>query len=440
MSEVAKKIEQLKQSFSFNNKEEENEFFRKNSYLFATTSASLFRLMPQIPYTEHKSIFQKLLHNLQLLDIEEQNPTFFAPHFEVVDEDNILEQTRNGKPFLFCCFHLGAYSLLPTLFTYNDLEFGFLLNETLHQRKANIFSEAHKNLCIQIGKQEKTSVTSKMHLINVEEKKGIWQAIKMLKEGKSLIVYPDGNISSNNSNKQSKNLANIQFLSEDLMVRQGVAFLSYLCDVPIVPVISSRIYAKGIKTIKRKFEFLPSIYTQKNNVSKEEYSAQTMQKLYAILESEVIKNSKNTSLMGEWEGWIFVNKFFKQIQKDISKTNRKMSLSNKENVSYVFNEERFALIENLKDKSKNILFDKFTHRFFPASELLCEIITYFFEPKKLYLFDKTNNNNNLVVGKYSPISTETDAVFCSPNSKLEIAGTLISMGMLDKLIEKGILI
>ena len=101
---IFEELDKLKQSFSFENEEDEKNFYRKNSYLFATTSASLFRLMPQIPYSKHKSIFEKLLFNLQLLTLEEKYAEDFIQNFEIIDTENnyntsdIIKETllKNG--------------------------------------------------------------------------------------------------------------------------------------------------------------------------------------------------------------------------------------------------------------------------------------------------------------------------------------------------------
>jgi hypothetical protein len=345
---------------------------------------------------------------------------------------------------------LGSYSLLPVLFTYKDLDFGLLLNDTLNERKEKVFSKIHQKLCQEIEVDKKKSSNSKMQLINVEEKKGIWQALRVLKEGKSLIVYADGNTGSNSSKKESQNTTGINFLDESLCVRQGIAFLSYICNVPIVPVISSRVYEKGQCSLKRKFEFLPSIYppnfenttSTKNKISKEEFATQTMQQLYSILEKEITKNDKNSEQISEWEGWIFVNKFFKELQKPISMATKKdfttinTNLVDKEKAYYIFNEERFALIES----KKNTLFDKFTYRFFPVSDLLYEIITYFSIPKKLYLSEQSNQqvDKKTRTNSHAPISIHSDSTLI--HSELQLSQTLISVSTLEKLIEKNILV
>ncbi|AFM04367.1 Lauroyl/myristoyl acyltransferase [Bernardetia litoralis DSM 6794] len=427
-------LEKLKNSFSFENKEIEKEFYKKNSYLFATTSASLFRLLPQIPYSKHKSIFEKLFFNLQLLNLEEKYVENFAENFEIIDTENSLNKAQQGQPFLFCCFHTGAYSIIPALLANNYLDFGFLSNKTLTEKKGTHFLEVHRNYC------KKHNIKSTIQLINVEENKGIWKAIRMLKEGKSLIVYADGNTGSNYSKKESQNTVRVNFLGENLQVRQGIAFLSYMCNIPIVSIISSRDFSKEKPNLKRKYTLLPAIYPpnftdskpKKDKISKEEFAEQTMQKLYFFLEKEITKEDK----ISEWEGWIFVNKFFEQLQKPISRANIKnsikinTSLIDTKKAPYIFNEERFALIES----AKNTLFDKFTYRFFPASDLLYEIITYFSVPKKLYLFDETQTDNEQLE------KNSNSSIFIHSNSKLQLSKTIISVSILEKLIEKKILI
>jgi len=177
-----------------------------------------------------------------------------------------------------------------------------------------------------------------------------------------------------------------------------------------------------------------------------------MQKLYSILEKEVIKNGADAETIREWEGWIFVNKFFEELQKPILRANKKDSSAinsdsvDKKTASYIFNEERFALIETKKENEenqKNTLFDKFTYRFFPVSDLLYEIIIYFSTPKKLYLFDNTNEqvDKKTTTSSHSPISTnsvsESSIHF---DSKLQLSKTLVSISALEKLIEKDILV
>ncbi|WP_338793083.1 hypothetical protein [Bernardetia sp. MNP-M8] len=456
-SAIFKEIEELKRSFSFSNQEEEIAFYKKNSYLFAFTSANLSRLMPQIPYSHHKSIFEKLLFNLQLLNIEEQNPALFAPNFEVIDKTDILQQAKNGKPFLFCCFHLGSYSSLLTLLTYNDLDFGFLLNQTLRNRKADDSLKVHQKFSQQIEIQQKRILKSKIQFINVEENKGIWSAIRMLKQGNSLIVYPDGNtgINTKESKKENQNTVQVNFLNERLLVKQGVAFLSYACQVPIVPVISSRVDESIEYSLKRKFELLPAIYppnsvkgnAEKENKSKEEFAAHTMQKLYSILEKEISKKKNQQDInaqANQWEGWIFVNKSFENLKKPIylekesQKQNSEKITKEKLNSEYIFNEAQFALIESKKDGEQNVkytLFDKYTYRFFPVSDLLYETITYFSVPKKLYLSNSQNKRTNPVSKDISnsPVAMNSD-------SELQLSKTSIPISALEKLINKKILV
>ncbi|WP_375558891.1 hypothetical protein ACE193_14255 [Bernardetia sp. OM2101] len=445
-SALFEEFEKLKKSFSFESKVDEQKFYKKNSYLFATTSASLFRLLPQVSYSQHKSIFEKLLFNIQLLNLEEKYAELFIEKFEVTDKENILVKAQNEQPFLFCCFHTGAYSILPGLLATKSLDFGFLSNQTLTDRKEKLYFELHHNYC------KKHKINSTPEFINVEESKGIWKAIRMLKEGKSLIVYADGNTGSNYSKKESQNTVKIDFLGEDLQVRKGIAFLSYMCNAPIIPVVSSRELSTEELNLKRKYTLLPAIYppnfadakSKKDTNLKEEFAAQTMQKLYSILEKEITKNDTNSQQISEWEGWVFVNKFFTKLQKSIfllEKKNADKSINNKINPYYIFNEERFALIES----QKNTLFDKFTYRFFPVSDLLYEIITYFSEPKKLYLSNEDAKQHNQMnktktVSSYSPISTNSDSNFIYSDSKLQLSKTLVSVSALEKLIEKHILI
>jgi KDO2-lipid IV(A) lauroyltransferase len=447
-------LEKLKYSFSFENQEDKVQFYKKNSYLFATTSASLFRLLPHIPYSEHKSIFEKLLFNLQLLTIEERYAELFIEKFEVIDTEGYLNKAQKKQPFLFCCFHTGAYSLVTGLLASKSLDFGFLSNKTLTERKEKLYFEIHQKYC------ELHNINSTPQFINVEENKGIWKAIRLLKEGKSLIVYADGNTGSNYSKKESQNTLRVNFLGEDLQVRQGIAFLSYMCNVPIVPILSSREFqnSESKPSLKRKYTLLPAIYppnfppkftdkkSKKDSISKDQFAAQTMQKLYSILEVEITKDTTNTEKISEWEGWIFVNKFFEELQKPISlaiENNSDKNINNKINQLYIFNEERFALIEN----QKNTLFDKFTYRFFPVSDLLFEIINYFSIPKKLYLSNEDTNestnqsnkqlNEIMTTNSHSPIS---DSTLIHSDSKLQLSKTLISVSALEKLIEKNILV
>ncbi len=482
LSALFEELKKLKKSFSFdkeNPEEEENEkkFYKKNSYLFATTSASLFRLLPDIPYSKHKSIFQKILLNIKLLDIEEQNAEIFSENFEVIDTENSLIKAQKGQPFLFCCFHTGAYSLIPALLASRNLDFGFLSNKTLTQRKEKIFFEAFRKYC------ENYKLNSTTQFINVEENKGIWKALRLLKGGNSLIVYADGNTGSNASKTDKQNTVKVNFLGENLLVRQGIAFLSYACQIPIVPLISNRIEDGSEFSLKRRYRFLPAIYppnfetnsevnlenkdfVQKENLSKEEFAVQTMQKLYSILENEIIKTSKGNQedeQVSKWEGWIFVNKFFEDLRKPITKSISSIKesesiysnevITEKSNSDYIFNEERFALIEGKNNdkednkNQKNTLFDKFNYRFFPVSDLLYEVITYFSIPKKLYLLETDNKQDKKQdTSSHSPIPTDsftnssTNSDSTLTYSEIQLSKTLISVTALEKLIEKQILI
>jgi lauroyl/myristoyl acyltransferase len=139
--------------------------------------------------------------------------------------------------------------------------------------------------------------SGRLDMINAEAGNSLLRGARALKRGQSVAIYIDGN-SGSGANWESDRLQAVDFFDKTLLARTGIAYLSHLSGVPIVPVICKRGMTDPL-SLTLHAPIAPG------GIDREEYVFNTTRELYALLEREI------TASPAQWEGWLYVHRYLK---------------------------------------------------------------------------------------------------------------------------------
>jgi lauroyl/myristoyl acyltransferase len=312
----------------------------------AIFSANLTNFLPAIPYTQHQALFKESICNTAYENFD-WNILGISDLTAIYDRNSTL--SSKTKQFIFCSFHLGSYRVIANYLFKNSYDFSILVRGEVFERQAEDLIECSRR----VG--EKYGVKADFRIHNAENPDVLLKVLRELKEGRSLLVFVDGNTGSGNSTEK---LDAISFLGQDIQVRKGVGYISHLSNVPILPVIS---YRKA--NLQNVLEAKDIIYPDKT-LSRDHYSQHVNQRLYDLLAQYLVKYPE------QWEGWNYVQQFLAQnqiIENTVTETPKAHNKS-----IYRFNYSRYCLI-NLQKAP--ILFDKKNYTTFEISVDLHEYLS-----------------------------------------------------------------
>ncbi|NUN99866.1 MAG: hypothetical protein HUU01_04535 [Saprospiraceae bacterium] len=205
------------------------------------------------------------------------------------DYERIVQQ--RGGPFIFCSYHLGSYRKIVSLLASRGYDFTLIVDQGVYDNQRAESEGLVKAI------NERYGVCSDFQVLNAENFGAAMTMVKHLQEGKSLVAYIDGNRGTGGTPKAESQVLKIGFMNQEIYVRQGLAHISYVTGIPIVPVISYRKTPDNIT-----LHFYPQILP-KAGESRRAYCLQTTEKLYGYLET----NLKQYPL--QWEGWLYIHKY-----------------------------------------------------------------------------------------------------------------------------------
>lgn len=256
---------------------------------FNLVSASLYNYLPDINYCQHESLFRKLLMHQQLSQLEQESfhPMDFV-QYENLDR-NIWDILK-GTPSIICTFHTGSYRLINLFLLKNEVPYTLVISKNVIAAQGftfrNLFSELLEN-----------KPKAEFKMIDAEDKGSGFQLLRELKNGRTLLVYIDGNSGSGLDTFHNNNHCKVKFLNQELFARKGVGFLSHAAQVPLLPVAC---YRKAIDDIR--LSFFDPIYPNEQR-DREAFSETATCKIYDIL-AKIVKQYPE-----QWEAWLYLYKF-----------------------------------------------------------------------------------------------------------------------------------
>lgn len=237
---------------------------------FALFSANLNYFMPELGWQAHPAIYE------QWLDYHRPKPIQAPLDWEL----SCLEGLKTGPASILCLYHLGYHAQIPRILADHAVPYDIILDR-------KVFEAQREGLLEMQAVTERRGMAYRF--LFSEDPKVLLQARSALRQGRHLLVFADGN--SGAVDKQNK--VCIDFMAARIAVRRGIALLSYLLQVAIIPISHMQTDA-GI-----------SLYTggsicPEPATDREEYIHSAMHRLYGFLAQELY------AAPYRWEAWNYL--------------------------------------------------------------------------------------------------------------------------------------
>lgn len=266
-------------------------------------SANFLNFIPSLPIEEHEDAFKKIFVHQSLSVLDEQHIDVLDRDVEVEGmEDSTLDYLRNNAAII-CTFHMGSSRLLNHYLAKNKINLTLVLSDFSMKANGGFFNKMYEGYKKLAGFKE-----DRISIISVDEPNAVRKMLGELKNGRKLLIYIDGNSGSGNKNIKNENSCEIDFLEESIYARAGVAYLSYLAQVPIIEAVS---YRKNWEDIVLKFN---KMIEPSRNVDRETYFKTTTEGIYKRFSEVLLQHPE------QWEGWLNLHevinpKEFKKMEK-----------------------------------------------------------------------------------------------------------------------------
>lgn len=297
---------------------------------YALTLANIQALMPEVMEGRNsQDVLFELLAGRSQAPAESYFPSrIFDYKFEGAFIDVVRDRQQ---PRIFCTYHLGSYRAILGALIRLGHDFSLVIDQNVFDNQGEPIQQAVRNI------KAAYNSDTEFELINAEAFDSAMQMARQLRQGRSLVVYLDGNTGTGGVFRHDAKLLKISFFQAQLFARQGIAYLSYITQTPIVPVIAFR--ELDIDVVLRFYEpLLPE-----SGQSKKDYCKSSIQMLYHILE----ENLRRYPL--QWEGWLYVHKYLDldDLAPKLLKTHDPAALPSPEaSAKLVFNQRRFSLFRH----------------------------------------------------------------------------------------------
>jgi lauroyl/myristoyl acyltransferase len=304
---------------------------------FALFQANVQRFLPNFSNDNLEKTYKQLLFNQYLASLD-QFDTDKLEKITVKNASDKIDISAN-KPLIFATFHYGSYKAVNYYLLKKGYNVVLIVDEPAYKNHKDNIDKSYTAFKQQINNGADYIV------LNIKDTASIFKVKNLMQKGYVLLVYMDGNVGVQKERNLEKGSLEIQFCSSNLFVKKGVAFLSALLSVPIIPVISSWDEKENIL-----LEFYDTVMPDESN-DKNVYIQATIQKLYSILAENVMLQ------MNQWEAWSYMHKWIKRdIMFPYEETN---------NLQLIFNKHRYFLFL-LNDGY--YVFDKYSYCAFPLDK------------------------------------------------------------------------
>jgi|SRR5690554_93282 len=308
---------------------------REHEIAFNWISANLSHFIPNLPFNLHEQFSKNVKWHQSWAQID-QNYLHLVDTTNIKDHQNILKKASSKSPYIFCTFHLGSYRLINFILASNKIPFNLITDDNYIKSQGEYSKLLFDNALNKFYNKSLEEVTP-IDILNAENPNIAFEASRKLKEGCSLLFYIDGNTGVGGVLHNKEKNVKINFLNHEIYARKGIAFISYLTNTPIVPVINLR-----TGWLDRETHILPPIHPNKD-ISRNEYIDSTTKSLYKIFETYLKKYPE------QWEGWFYIHKFMSSKPKGKNNKQGFHEYMIDVDKDYIFNFEYFGLMDyNIK--------------------------------------------------------------------------------------------
>jgi lauroyl/myristoyl acyltransferase len=321
---------------------------------FVLMSANLQNFLPEVPVSEYKDIYMRILLGRALLAEQPQHVELIGRVHTHQMEEALRPQ---NLPAVFCTYHLGSYRAIIGLLAKLGIPFILIVDaKTYHVQGAQVRNQvaAFHSAYGQEG--------TYFDVINAELPNSAMTMLKYLKEGISVLAYIDGNTGGGGIfHKNDRFQLKIPFLQQEILSRKGIAAISWMSKRPIIPVIS---YYEEDSIIPH-IQFFDPVFPQDWKQAPKTYVPVITRKLYRILESYLV------DYYDQWETWFYLHKYLDADGIKSLDQSKATNLAAGDNWQYSFNRVDFDLFKMGED---HYLFNKRTYQTFPIEGDLFEAL------------------------------------------------------------------
>jgi lauroyl/myristoyl acyltransferase len=311
-------------------------------------SAALVNYLPSIKVKQHEEIYKNILLHQQLSILEQS--TYESLDF--VDMQNCGRETINllkSKPTIICTFHTGSYRLLNLFLMKNKIPYSLVIGKDVVQQEGEAFQSIYNSL-------PGNANENNFNIIDAEKANVGLKMLRAIKSGRSLVLYMDGNTGAGAATTKNDNRCVINFLSQQIFARKGIAFLAHAANIPIITVASYRTSWENIK-----LRFFDPIFP---DMSKERnlFAEETTQHIYDLVAPII------NSYPEQWEAWLYLHKVAKVSNNKSQPINHGLGITEK----IKFDSFQFGIF---KLNGTSFLLKKNTYSFYEINNQLYDILS-----------------------------------------------------------------
>lgn len=242
------------------------------SWEYALFSAHLHRYLPALKWKDHVMVYEKWK------SVHMPKPIANT----CLWEQSFLQDWDTGAPHIICLYHLGMHAQIPRILADQGVCFDILMDRKVFEKQQIQLLQMQAEL--NRGELEYRFLMS-------DDPQVLLKARTAIKQGKHLLVFADGNSGTTESLEKK---IKIDFLDADIYVRKGIALLSFLLQVPVLPMAH-------VVRDDRYWLYTGEQICAQPNESRERYFIRCMQQLYDFLAVEI------SDFPWKWECWSYLH-------------------------------------------------------------------------------------------------------------------------------------
>lgn len=236
------------------------------------------------------------------------------------------EYLKVSMPCIFATMHYGPYKALGRYLLSRRISLCIPVTQKVYEMQKSSFEHSVSDL---IGDGVN------LVFVNVEKRSGLISLFKYVRSGYSLLIYLDGNSGIGGMSRDDEKLEDFNFFHETIKIRKGVQFLADKLSLDVIPIMAT---LGDFSNEDPHIELFPAISSKECEV----------RKIWNLF-CEHMKND-----MAQWEGWCYVNSFFKDKQKksEVVTGNESIKRFNGERYDFVITDARYLYDKTNSTKVK----------------------------------------------------------------------------------------
>jgi KDO2-lipid IV(A) lauroyltransferase len=288
------------------------------NYKFALFKANIKKFMPNIEINNCENLFKKYLYNTSNAQLD-QNDFQKLDQIKTINNSSFNFNSKTEKPTIFATFHYGSYRMIISCLIKAGFNAVLIVTPHVYDTQKSEIEES-----IRKYKVLATQNNSDFIILSIANTSSIFELKRLLQQGYISVVYLDGNSGIDKSVDFEKNFIKINFLNDNIFVKNGIIVLASLINATIIPAIAQWDENENV---------IINVYKERNlsdYQDKKIFISESLIYLYSLLEKYIKED------LVQWECWTYMHRWFYRetivpyvrIKKDL--------------LQWKFNKERFS--------------------------------------------------------------------------------------------------